>query len=131
MLGFFSLAAVMGVAANVIRFKYPGVDPEALPYDAVIGAAGMAVMCAVMLAGHALCFRRFLAYRTARHGRRVALGDVLRPEDAKPRLWRKLTLRAYGVTPSERALAGEIARAGGRQPAIAADRHGTRRGAVA
>jgi hypothetical protein len=93
-----ALHAVIFIAAKIwLARTRPAVDPEGWPQVAWIVAAGMLAFVFVQIGGSLLMFRRFLAYRTAKHGRAVALGDVLKPTDVHPSRFRRLKLRLLGV----------------------------------
>src|SRR4051812_11908755 len=84
LLGWLCTAAVFLAAKIWLARRQPPVDPEGWPQVAWIVGAGALAFVFAQIGGLLLMFRRFLAYRTAKHGRAVALGDVLKPTDALP-----------------------------------------------
>jgi hypothetical protein len=100
--------AIVGVIFLTTRLLFPTVDTNSWPFIVptviVMFATGI---CAFGFT-HVLFVRWLLRYRTGRHGRSVALGDVLRASDAAPSCRRRLLLRAYGISIAE--LQSQVAR---------------------
>lgn len=92
----------VGLTYAVTAFLVPTVDTNRWSFIAPTVLA-MFVVGAVAWAFAQVMFVRWLiSYRSTRHNRLVALGDVLRPSDAAPSRWRLLILRAYGVSHADR-----------------------------
>ena len=108
---------VMGVfviiGLGIARVIWPTLDTNGWPFIIAFLPLVFAVYFGTWAIAHALFIRWLLRYRTARHGRIVALGDILRPSDTNPSLRRRLVLCALGVSQADRATSVAPPQSGG------------------
>ena len=101
------------VVLGIVRWRRPHVDVNGWPFITAVMSAAVGVAVAAWAVGHVLLVRWLIRYRSARHGREVAMGDVLRATDLRPSWWRRIELAAYGVSDADRARFQESLRSGG------------------
>jgi hypothetical protein len=90
------------LALGITKAFWPRVDTNGWPFIAVVMPLACVACFAAWAVGHVSLVRWLIRYRSARHGREVAMGDVLRAGDGRPSRWRRLELAAYGVSESDR-----------------------------
>jgi hypothetical protein len=88
---------------GVTHIFWPRIDTEGWRFIVPTIAATFAVGLIASAVAHAILIRWLIRYRSEHRSRAVALGDVLRPSNARHSLWRRLVIRAYGVPDAERA----------------------------
>ena len=101
------------VALGVTKAFWPTVDINGWPFIAVVMPLACVVCFAAWAVSHVFLIRWLIRYRSTRHGREVAMGDVLRASDSQPSRWRRLELAAYGVSEVDRGAFDVSRRTGG------------------
>ena len=109
---FATMVAFILVVLAVTRLRWPHVDINGWPYITVVMSVAVVVAFAAWAVAHVFLVRWLIRYRSARHGREVAMGDVLRPTDVQAPWWRRFELAAYGVSDADRATFDESLRSG-------------------
>ncbi len=93
--------ASLGIAVVVTRVLWPGIDTNAWPFIVTVMLLTFAVGIAAWAVANAFLIRWLIRYRSGRHGRAVALGDVLRPSDVHASFLRRIALTAYGISSTD------------------------------
>ena len=101
------------LALGITKVFWPNIDTNGWPFIAVVMSLACIVCFAAWAVGHVFLVRWLIRYRSARHGREVAMGDVLRASDVQPSRWRRLELGAYGVSEADRVHFDASRRSGG------------------
>jgi hypothetical protein len=109
---FATMLAFILIVLGVVRSRWPHVDINGWTFITAVMSAATVVCFAAWAVAHVFLVRWLIRYRSARHGREVAMGDVLRTTDVRAPRWRRFELAAYGVSDADRAAFDESRRSG-------------------
>jgi len=94
----------MGLVFMAAPAIWPTVNTNGWRFIIPAVAVYFAIGLVAFLIAYALFIRWLLRYRSDRHGRAVALGDVLRASDVTPSFRRRVALWMYGISETDRQL---------------------------